>query len=147
MNDHTSEHRTAEPILNAIANWVAGYRRAVGLRGELTKCRPEEVARMAQDIGVSTQELKLYVNKGPHAADELPKLLRALGVDPQQLASESPEKMRDLQRLCITCGDKAQCRHDISAGTIATHYRDYCPNAMSIEAIFSSGSNSGQKRV
>ncbi len=113
------------------------------MRGELANCRPEEVARIAQDIGVSPQELRFYVNKGPHAADELPKLLRALGVDPQKLASESPGKMRDLQRLCITCGDKDRCRHDLAAGTIATHYREYCPNATSIEAIFRSETNTG----
>ncbi len=102
---------------------------------------------MARDVGVSPQELRLYVNKGPHAADELPKLLRALGVDPQKLASESPEKMRALQRFCITCGDKDQCRHDIAAGTIAAHYREYCPNAISIEAIFTSESVTGRRRA
>jgi hypothetical protein len=147
MNDQTSEHRGIEPILNAIANWVKSYRHAVGLRGELANCGPEEVERMARDVGVGPDELRLYVNKGPHAADELPKLLRALGVDPQRLASESPEKMRGLQRLCITCSDKDQCRRDMAAGTIATHYREYCPNAMSIEAIFRAESNTGRSRA
>ena len=135
MSNKTREHGVVEPILDAIANWVTKYRHAVGLRGGLADCPPEEVARIARDIGLSPQELKLFVDKGPHAADELPKLLRALGVDPLKLASNDPDHMRDLQRLCVTCGEKSQCRHELAAGTAAGHYRDYCPNAMSIAAL------------
>jgi uncharacterized protein YjiS (DUF1127 family) len=87
MSNHTDEHHTVETILDAIANWVKKYRNAVGLRGDLANCEPEEVALIARDIGVSPEELRFIASKGRHAADELPKLLRALGVDPQKLAS------------------------------------------------------------
>ncbi len=60
MNNHTYEHRTVAPILDAIANWVKKYRHAVGLRGELANCQAEEVARLARDIGVSAQELLFF---------------------------------------------------------------------------------------
>jgi transcriptional regulator with XRE-family HTH domain len=138
MSNHPHEHRTVEPILDAIANWVRRYRQAVGLRGALANCGAEEVARIARDIGVSPDELIFIANKGPHAADELPKLLRALGVDPQKLASDDPVIMRSLQRICISCGHKNQCQHDLAAGTAASHHRDYCPNAMSLDALFHS---------
>ncbi len=144
MSNRSNEQHTVKPILDAIANWVNKYRDAIGLRGELAHCRPEEVARIAHDLGLSSQELELFVNKGSDAADELPKLLRALGVDPQRLASSNPGKMRDLQRLCITCGDKGQCRHDLAAGTAASRYRDYCPNAMSLDALFQSKTSQGE---
>ncbi len=133
MSNQTHEHRT---VLDAIANWVKEYRWAVGLRNELANCTPEEVALMARDIGLSAAELTSAAAKGPRAADELPKLLRALGVDPQKLASDDPSIMRDLQRICISCSHKSECRHDLAAGTAAGHYRDYCPNAVSLEALF-----------
>ena len=98
----------------------------------------EEVALIARDIGVSPEELRFAASKGPHAADELPKLLRALGVDPQKLASDDPAIMRSLERICISCGHKNQCQHDLAAGTAASHYRDYCPNAMSLDELFHS---------
>ncbi len=41
---------------------------------------------------------------GPYAADQLSKLLHALGAD--SLASSDPVIMRDLQRGCITCAHK-----------------------------------------
>ena len=93
---------------------------------------------MARDIGLSAQELEFIASKGPNAAAELPKLLRALGVDPQKLPLDRRTTVRDLQRICITCGHKAQCRHELAAGTAAKHYRDFCPNAMSIDELFGS---------
>ena len=85
MSNYTYEHRTVKPILDAIANWVNKYRHAIGMEGDLARCGAEEVALVARDIGVSPGELIFIANKGPHAADELPKLLSALGVDPQSL--------------------------------------------------------------
>jgi len=136
MSNYSYEHCTVKPILDAIANWVKKYREAVGIRGEFAQCGAEEVALIARDIGVSPEELISVANKGPHAADELPKLLRALGVDPQMLKTDDPGLMRSLQRICISCGHKDQCRHDLAAGTAAEHYREYCPNAMSLDALF-----------
>ena len=138
MSNHPHEHRTVEPILDAIANWVRKYRQAVGLRGDLANCGADEVALIARDIGVSPEELRFAASKGPHAADELPKLLRALGVDPRKLASDDPAIMRSLERICISCGHKKQCQHDLAAGTAASHYCDYCPNAMSLDELFHS---------
>ena len=96
MNDHSHEHHA---VLDAIAAWIKKYREAIGTQNELANCTPEQVAAIARDMGLSPGELRFMAAKGPHAADELPKLLRALGVDPQQLASKDPGKMRDLQRI------------------------------------------------
>jgi len=137
MSNPVDEHSPIEAISGAIANWVTRYRQAVGLRRELAKCGAEEVAAIARDIGLSTEELEFIASKGPNAADELPKLLRTLGVDPQKLLSDRDSTLRDLQRICITCGHKAQCKHELAGGTAAKHYHDYCPNAMSIDELFS----------
>jgi hypothetical protein len=102
----------------------------------MANCTPEQVAVIARDMGLSPGELLSIAAKGPHAADELPKLLRALGVDPQKLATEDPGMMRDLQRICVTCGHKGQCQHDLASGTAASHYREYCPNAISLDELF-----------
>ncbi len=125
-----------ETILNNIAQWVRKYRYALGIRDELMNCGPEEVANIARDLGVSASELANLASKGPEAANSLQKLLVALGVDPKRLASDDPIIMRDLQRLCISCGHKGQCEHDLAAGTAAEHYRDYCPNAYTLDDLF-----------
>lgn len=46
--------------------------------------------------------------------------------------------MRDLQRLCITCGYKRQCERDLAAGTLAAEFCDFCPNAYALDALLKS---------
>jgi hypothetical protein len=138
VSTYTYEHRTLKPILQAIASWVKKYRDAIGHQNELAGCGPEDVALIARDIGMSPNELIYVANKGPHAADELPRLLRALGVDPQKLKTIDPALRRSLQRICISCANKNQCQHNLAMGTAADNYRDYCPNAMSLDELFQS---------
>ena len=130
-------HPTLEPILGAIADWVRKYRYAVGLRNELAQCGPEEVASTARELGLSSRDLYRIARKGPNAADLLQKMLLALGVNPQKLASEDPLIMRDLQRLCIMCGQKKQCKHELAARTAGKNFRDFCPNAFTLDALLS----------
>ena len=137
MNNQTEANQQAgHSVFNAIASWVKKYREAVSARAEFANCGADEVANIARDIGVSPEELLHITNKGRHAADELSRLLRALGVNPQKVRSADPALMRSLERVCITCGHKDQCRHNLSAGTAAGHYEYYCPNAVPLKSLF-----------
>jgi hypothetical protein len=133
-----------ETVLHSIAAWVSKYRSAIGLGNELGRCSPDEVMQIANDLGVPASELRELVSKGPHAADILQKMLVALNVDPAAIAKTNPLVMRDLQRLCITCGDKKRCEHEIAKGTAAEHFREYCPNALTLDALFSPKDRSSQ---
>src|SRR6516225_2633146 len=122
-------YETLEPVLDAIASWVKKYRYAAGLRGELARCGPDEVALTARELGLSADELWRIARKGPDAADLLQKMLLALGVNPKTLASQDPMIMRDLQRLCITCAQKKRFRHGLAGGTAGKKFCEFCPNA------------------
>jgi hypothetical protein len=124
-----------ELILNSVANWVMKYRYACGIRDQLIQCGPDDVASIARDLGLSANELETLASKGPEAANLLQKMLIALGVDSKSLAFEDPLIMRDLQRLCITCGHKGQCERDLAAGTAVENYKDYCPNAYGLDIV------------
>jgi hypothetical protein len=117
-------------VFEVIANVVKRYRQAVGIRGELANHKNEEVAMKERDMRVL-----LFVARAPRAVDELTTLLRAVGIDPQKLASAEPATMRALRRTCISCSNKHKCGQDVAAGTAARHYRVYCPNAMSLDAL------------
>ena len=114
-------HPTLEPILGAIADWVKKYRYAAGLRNELAQCGPEEVAHTARELGLSSRDLYRIARKGPNAADLLQKMLLALGVSPQKLASEDPLIMRDLQRASMSWPPEQRAR--ISATFVRTRLR------------------------
>lgn len=125
-----------EVVLNSIADWVSKYRYAIGRTNDLGLCSREDVMQIANDLGVSVNELRELVAKGPHAADLVQKMLVALHVDPKVIAASNPLVMRDLQRLCITCTDKKRCAHELAKGTAAEHFNEFCPNALTLDALF-----------
>jgi hypothetical protein len=135
-NIQKASYPTVDFVVNAIADWVNKYRSLHSIRDQFGECSPQEVMRIATDIGVPVGELRDLAAKGPDAAKLLEKLLIKLSVDPAQLANANPAIMRDLQRLCVFCGQKARCQHELREGTAAEHYREYCPNAFTLDALF-----------
>ena len=84
---------------------------------------------------MSSADLEALVRQGPHAADELPKMLAALGVDQDSLARTEPLVLRDMERVCSLCNHKRQCDRDLAAGTAAAHYEEYCGNTDTIHGL------------
>jgi hypothetical protein len=94
-----------------------------------------EFNRIASDLRLSPADLDELVRHGPHAADELPKLLKALGIDQEDLARIEPMVLHDMERVCALCGHKRECDRDLAEGTSAEHYAEYCLNAPTIEEL------------
>jgi hypothetical protein len=125
-----------EFVLDAIAGWINKYRHVHGVRDELEECSQEDVMQIAKDLGIAVSDLRDMAAKGPDAADALQKMLLALSVDPQALAKADPAVMRDLQRICIFCSHKGRCQHKLAEGTSAENFREFCPNAYTLDALF-----------
>jgi hypothetical protein len=126
---------TVEMIIDAVADWVSRCRQAMHPSADFAACGPDEVRRIASDLGIDTQELQKLSAHGPHSADLLQKMLPALGLDSNALTRADPALMRDLQRLCVTCGNKRRCQHDLAEGTAAGGFSEYCPNAFTLDAL------------
>ena len=124
-----------EMALEAIADWVSNYRNAIGFKNEFGMCGPDEVMRMAKDIGVTPSQLQELVRKGPDSAKLLKSMLIALHVDPKIIAGMDPLVMRELNWLCITCSNKKRCQHELAKGTATEHFREFCPNAVSLDEL------------
>ena len=91
---------------------------------------PSVVERIAND-----SDLEELVRRGPDAADELPRLVEALGISAQDLARVEPMVLRDLKRVCALCESKRECNRDLASGASAEHYQEYCPNASRIARL------------
>jgi hypothetical protein len=124
-----------EAALKAIADWVTRYRNAIGFNNEFGMCGPDEVMRMAKDIGVTPSQLQELVRKGPDSANLLKRMLVALHVDPKIIAEIDPLVMREMKWLCITCSNKKRCEHELAKGTATEHFHEFCPNAVSIDEL------------
>ena len=94
-----------------------------------------EFDRIASELRVSPSDLSELVRQGPHAADELPQMLKALGIDEEALSRTQPLVLRDMERVCALCHQKGECVREFAAGTVAEHYEEYCPNAPTIDVL------------
>ena len=120
-----------ESVVDLFARWLE-RRRDIA---ELCTCDAIGREKMATDLGVSPGELDQLVRRGPHAADELPKMMAAVGLDAKAIARAQPLVMRDLERVCVLCERKDQCDRDLAAGTAAQHYKEYCVNAGTLATL------------
>ena len=131
MPAHSKPYPRVEYLINTFAAWLE-HRRELS---ELRQMDRANLDRIASDLRISTNDLEEVVRQGPHAADELPKLLKALGIDEADLASSNALLLRDMERVCALCRHKRECDHDLAAGTSAAHYEDYCLNASTIAEV------------
>jgi hypothetical protein len=137
MTSHSRPYPRFELLLSIFSEWLK-HRRELS---EMRRLDRTEFDRIASDLRVSPSDLEELVRQGPHAADELPKLLKALGIEDSDLASVHPLVLRDMERVCAICQQKGPCDRDLEAGTSAEHYQGYCPNAAAIEQLDQTATN------
>jgi uncharacterized protein YjiS (DUF1127 family) len=117
-----------ENAINLFGDWLK-HRQEMR---ELREIDSGDFARIARDLCVSPAELDEVVRQGPHASDELPRLLKSLGIDETTLSRRQPVLQRDMMRVCASCRQKTLCNHDLDAGILAQRYEEYCPNAPAV---------------
>jgi transcriptional regulator with XRE-family HTH domain len=120
-----------ETLIHSFGDWLK-HRREMN---ELRELNTSEFDRIASELRVSPSDLSELVRQGPHAADELPQMLKVLGIDEEALARTQPLVLRDMERVCALCHQKGECVRDFAAGTAAEHYEEYCPNAPTIDVL------------
>ena len=120
-----------ELLIDTFGDWLK-HRRELK---EMREMDAGNFGRIASELRMSSADLEALVRRGSHAADELPKMLKALGIDQEALARTEPLVLRDMERVCAMCNHKRQCDRDLAAGTSAAHYEQYCGNAPTIDGL------------
>src|SRR6516165_4584301 len=95
---------------------------------------PSVVERIANDLQLSPTDLEELVRRAP-TANELPRLLEALGISARDLARVEPMVGANLERVCALCESKRECDRDLTSGASAEHYQEYCLNAPRIAQL------------
>src|SRR3954447_10620655 len=131
MAPQTIPYPIVTGLIDLFADWLKHRQTIREIRG----LDSGEFAQIAHDLRIAPDELDALVRRGPHAKDELPKLLKALGIDERALSRTEPLVLRDMARVCASCVRKAQCNHDLDAGASPKQYADYCLNAATIDAL------------
>ena len=122
-----SSHTSVELLLTRVRDW---WRRQNELRG----LDPRELARVAEELGMSVGALEDLVARGPDAASHLYERMHALGLSKTDV-DNTAGALRDLQRTCACCNEKGRCEKDLSDRPADPVWKDYCPNAVTLDAL------------
>jgi hypothetical protein len=128
-----------ENVIGPLADW---WRRHAAVEDNLAKLNafgPDEMARMAQDVGISPSELRALAGHCSDAAHLLEQRLDTLGLSADELQRKAPSELRDMERLCTMCESKGRCARDLAADPDDPVWRKYCPNEQSLMALARAG--------
>ena len=120
-----------ERLMITFSDWLNHRRELSGMH----QLDVIDFCRIANEMRLSQAELEELVRRGPHTADELPRLLEALGISAQDLARVEPMVLRDMERVCTLCESKRECDRDLASGASAERYQEYCLNAPTIAQL------------
>ena len=96
---------------------------------------PDQREALARDIGVPEDVVARLVARGAQGDAELPRLMRALSLDPDRIRLEQPALMRDMSVTCSECAVVARCRRDLDCGQASLTYCGHCPNAETLREL------------
>ncbi len=129
--DRTGPGRLVETATAALRGWTE----RMALRGQLSRMGPDETARMLRDSCLSQADLEGWL-EAPYAADDLAaRMMTAVGLEPEALQAAEPAMMREIERVCMSCGSRRHCRRSLEDGVAAEDHRSYCPNAGTFDLL------------
>lgn len=133
MNDATSH--LGQRVRKQLVDWYSDLRIRHEEERSLINLDAESRRKLAEDCNIAIDQLLDVVRAGPHGADEMEKMLKALHIDPVDLQTQLPELFRDMQVTCATCGHKGRCRHELDDGSAAVTFGEYCANAQALNVM------------
>lgn len=102
----------------------------------------EEIAR---DIGVSRGIFERLFKTTRN--DELERLMYALTLDVRKIAlTNRGSIVRDMDIVCSECSFARRCQRELDAGSARQNYNEYCPNALTLNALRAEQGRLVQKR-
>jgi len=128
-------------FITAFREWVRQRKLIRQCRQRLDTCDKSEIARIARDVGLSSDDLRHMADLGPDAAKLLLDRMAVLHLDADALAKNDPTTTRDMQRLCSSCVSKKRCQRDLLLTPDDPLWRQYCPNAGTLGELQSEAAN------
>lgn len=95
--------QSSKNAINLFGDWLKHWQEM----RELRDMNSGDFARIAQDLCITPAELDAVLRRGPHASEQLPRLLKSLGIDQAAVSRIHPLLHRDMVRVCAACGQKA----------------------------------------
>ncbi len=123
------------PAVEVLVRWIRDWSRKRALLAEFESCGNQECDRMLRDLGLTRADLRNLADAGPGATELLPEMMGVLHLDIAEVERAEPAVLRDLERVCALCDGRDRCRAELSEGTAAHDWQEFCPNAVTLQAL------------
>ena len=113
---------------------------------ETARLGSDKLEYLTYDLGAPNSGLCSIA--GGRADDVLRRRMRALELDPYEMALLDPALLRHLQRCCGLCESRQDCASDLARASAAQawegrdDWRDYCENALALKMLIALRSRS-----
>ena len=124
--------------IKAISEWLANCRkrhRALQELSQLTCFAEEEIKRIASEAGLTTNEFRELVSRGPGAADLLFQRMTNLDLNRGEVAKVEPAAFEELKKSCALCDSRRRCAGDLARNPDNPTWEVYCPNVATLKAL------------
>ncbi len=122
-------------VLSRLVDWFAKGWESSAEADMIASLDQFTINNIAHDCGISPDQLIELAKAGPHAADEMIEMMRALNIDPAEVEVRLRNQFRDMQITCAHCASKGECRKDLGAHTASENFGHYCGNASDLNAL------------
>ena len=129
------EGRDHVSLFSAIGHWWKDMMAQQQEADMLDALGPDQVERMAHDLGMTADDLHDLAAHGVHGSDEAPHMIEALGMDPEDVQHNHRAVYLDVLRNCTHCDAKRRCARELKNGEAKEHYEEYCINAYTLDAL------------
>ena len=123
-----SYHESVKSLLGRVRDWWSG-------RYEFRNLDPKKLERVAGELSMTAGTLEDLVARGPDAASHLYGRIYALGLSRTDVDHAGAGVLRDLQRTCACCNEHRRCENDLAGQVDDPAWKDYCPNATTLDAL------------
>ena len=133
----TTTQREPYPFVTTMIDLFGDWLKQRRELNELTEypANPDALERVARKLNVTPTDLEMLVRRGSQGANELPEMLKQLGIDEATLWRAEPALLLDMERVCSFCKHKRWCHQELAAGTAPANYVEYCGNADKFDAL------------
>ena len=105
------------------------------LANELSSLDMTQREELARDVCVSEEAFERLYVAGPRTG-QLEQLMCVLALDAETTEIENPGAVtRDMSLVCSGCLMINRCRRELEAGSAKQNYNEYCPNALTLNAL------------
>ncbi len=129
-----AESSTHSPFQSVFDWWHSARERWQRLH-DLDSMSSDDVARMATDIGITTDDLRRVAREPNGTVELLYRRLASLRLSAEDVRAVSPLLLRDLERTCAVCDEKGRCKSDFAESDNPAGWESYCPNSGTLRTL------------